>query len=89
MNTFIAWLDTEKGKRFTYEVKSFLITFGSVFALLITPRLIWAAEYDNYDIEFLNTFLSGILVAGIRSLFITILRVIGVDYRVDTSKYLK
>ena len=76
-------------QRLFYEIKSFLITFTSVFALLIAPQLVKAVETPNYSPEFFYTLLGGVLVAGIRSMFITLLKLIGVDYRVDTSNYTK
>jgi len=89
MNKFNSWLKTANGKRFTYEVKSFLMTFASVFSLLIAPQLVLAAESASYNVEFLNTLLGGVAVALARSFFITIIKLLGFDYRVDTSKYPK
>lgn len=84
------WLDTESGKRFLYEIKSFIMTFiGALVALLaIDPVVNNFIQTGVFDISTLVAIWSAITIAFGRSLSIYLGRILGIgDYRSATKKY--
>ncbi len=84
------WLATEKGQRFLYEVKSYLMTFiGALVALLaIDPVVNNFLQTGIIDVSLLTAIWGSATIAFGRSLSIYLGKVLGFgNYRAETKKY--
>ena len=86
------FLETDKGKKLLYEVKSFLVTFTAVFGALLGANEVLISAYDTgifFTKPVLIEFWLSLVAALGRTLVIYVFAKFGIDYRKYTASYKK
>lgn len=86
------FLETDRGKKLLYEVKSFLVTFTAVFGALLGANEALISAYDTgifFTKPVLMEFWLSLVAALGRTLVIYVFAKFGIDYRKYTASYKK